>query len=86
MRPDSSSSASGDAASTRGIIRSRSIPLWAKRPIELNATPTTGFPRRTAVNATNETVWPEKLTSALAGLPCNWTGRSTMAVSFVTRA
>jgi hypothetical protein len=30
-------------------------------------------------------VWPEKLTSALAGLPCNRTGRSTMAVSFVTR-
>ncbi len=65
------SSESGSALSTRGIMRSRRMPPCAKRPMELNATPTSGRPfRRTSlISATRETVWSAKLTTELVTFP-----------------
>src|SRR3954470_20953213 len=80
--PSRASSDSGAAPSRRGIMRSRMIPLCAKRPIELKPRPTTGLPPRTTsvITATRETVCSEKLTTALATAPSRGTASSRTSV------
>lgn len=63
-------------------MRSRRMPLWAKRPMELKAMPHTRVPLRTwsLTSSTSETVCREKSTTALATWPSRRMERSWMAV------